>query len=83
MAPSFLDTGAAHSNVYRLLKKLRDEEALIKLEVRQYQAGDEAAPQQRRRYREANERIGNIVAGYNNGTNLVPYLRAIAHNLSY
>ena len=67
--------------VLTFLQVLQREQALVQVEIIRLLAGHAAAPQ-RRRYMEASERIKTIVNDFDN-SNLLDFLRGIAHNLSF
>ena len=75
------DVGAHHPNFWRFLTVLRREEALTHTEIVQAEAGD-AAPAQRRLYRDVQQRIENIVHDFGN-REVINFLRGIAHNFQF
>lgn len=69
---------ACHPNLWKFLDVLKQEENLTRVKVTQCLAG---VPQpERKKYKDVNERIMNIVERYP-GTPILDYLRYIAYNL--
>ena len=71
---------SCHPNFWKFLQVLKNEESVIRVDIMQ-QLGGHVDPPRRARYVDCNTRIVRIVDDYPN-RELIPYLRAIAHNLT-
>ena len=72
---------ACHPIFWKFLDILKREEGLVRVSILQH-LGGHPPPPQRRRYVDCNRRILAIVDDYPN-RQTIPYLRSIAHNLSF
>ena len=71
---------AAHPSIWKLIDALRKDSAANDLSMAQ-EVLVELPPPQKRKYREANERISNIVRTYAN-RNTIDVLSGICYNLA-
>ena len=72
---------SCHPSFWKFLRVLKNEESVIRVDILQ-QLGGHVDPPRRARYIDCNARIVRIVDDYPN-RELIPYLRAIAHNLAF
>ena len=72
---------ASWPSFWKFLRVLKNEESVIRVDILQ-QLGGHVDPPRRARYIDCNARIVRIVDDYPN-RELIPYLRAIAHNLTF
>ena len=72
--------GACHPNLWRFLNVLKREYGLMNIVIDQ-SLGGHATETSRKKYRDSNARIYNIVADY--GTDSLEFLRGIAQNLQF
>lgn len=75
-------TSVYHENIFKTIANFKREQSLCEAVVEQYLAGSEP-PRKKRRYRESAERLQNLVLSFNDETDIVDYIRGIAHNLSF
>ena len=71
--------GASHPNLWRFLNVLKREQGLLNTIIDQSLGGHAPEPS-RKKYRDCNARIQNIVDDYGNRDS-IEFLRGIAHNL--
>ena len=69
-----------HPTFRRLVKKIQQEQGGNEVFIRQLACGFNGSPM-KKRYTVINERLKMIVNGYSSTSPVIPYLRAIAHNL--
>ena len=69
-----------HAHIWKFIEGLKKYSALNNHTIAQVLAGAPIPPQ-RRLYRDINQRIQALVAGYQNN-NIIPFLRGISYNLS-
>ena len=71
-----------HPNIWKFLDFLKKEQNYNDVKVDQFLAGNSLQPP-RKKYRDSSERIKRIVEKYSSYSNVIDYLRAIAHNLGF
>lgn len=71
-----------HANVYRLFNALKKEQVLTESRYEQQLSGEPPA-KSRRKYKDCALRLQNRVDLYDEETDVVEYLRGVAHNISY
>ena len=71
--------GNHHANFWKFLNCLQREEVLTHAKIVQLQSGHNGS-QSRKKYRDLNIRIANIVSTYD-PSEIIPYLRSISHNI--
>lgn len=73
---------SVHPTIWKFIQSLQREENLVRAEVHQAVGGHPVT--QKKKYAQSAERVKNIVNDYAaRRANMLLYLRAIAHNLSY
>ena len=72
---------SCHPSFWKFLRDLKNEESVIHVDILQ-QLGGHVNPSRRARFIDCNARIARIIDDYPN-RELIPYLRAIAHNLAF
>ena len=75
-----MNFGANHPTIWKFIDALKIEQNTNEIKIEQYLAGQRPNPS-RRIYKEAAERIKNIVMDYTNRL-ILDYLRGVGHNLS-
>lgn len=71
-----------HPGFWLFVKAIKKEQSLNELKIEQYLSGQDP-PTKKKKYRDYAERLFRVVSGWDENINIVEYLRAIAHNLSY
>lgn len=72
---------AAHISIWKFLQLLLDKQVLTELEVERLIAGNNGNTR-RKRYRDWDGNVYQLLSNYKQGDNILIYLRGIAHNLS-
>ena len=70
--------GCSHPNVWRVIEAFKTEESISQLKMAQYVAGENDQVS-KRKYRDLNERLKNVVGSYGKIT-IVEYLYGVASN---
>ena len=76
-----LQVAAHHPNIWRFIDSLKKEQNFNELKIEQLIAGYTQA--RKKRYVDLDRRIKSIVERFNDTTDVLEYLRGIAHNLSF
>lgn len=73
--------GCAHPNLYKLIDKLKEQEALTTFKINQFQAG--TVPPKKRKYQELATKLQDIVAEYGTGKyEPLEYVKRLAYTIS-
>lgn len=71
-----------HPGFWLFVKAIKREQSLNELKMEQYLSGDNP-PMTKKKYRDSASRLLRVVSGYSDYDDVLNYLRAVAHNLSY
>ncbi|XP_031350480.1 uncharacterized protein LOC116176146 [Photinus pyralis] len=74
--------GGNHPNIWKFVNALKKEQSLNELRIEQYHSGQQP-PASRKKYRDCAERIRRLILDFDPANDVVPYLRGIAHNITY
>lgn len=74
--------GCHHANIWKFIAALQAEQNVNEWQIEQANSGDEGQPP-RKKYQDVGKRLKNVVGQYNRDTDVITYLRSIAHNLSF
>jgi hypothetical protein len=73
---------AAHPSIWKLIETIKEEQSLTEMKMAQIIAGGNPSEPRRKKYRELEDRLLNVVSNYGNDP-ISDYLTGIAQNISF